>query len=151
MTYEMLLNVTKGYLTGDNALPSDEDVVLQLLNSALTTVATRAESMHLMTLSTTDDVLRAGSGDYLIRKPLLPEDMEDEVDIDEELTFAVARLMASYISREKGGIHAKEAGRVILDYNGSVYELIEKMRLEAIHQGIEDKCTPSMPSTEFTL
>jgi len=146
----MLQNLTKGLLTGDNALPADPDVLLGLLKYALTTVATKADSLHLMTLSTTADILRLSQGDYLIRNPILPEDDIDEIDIDEELVPAVARYLASYISSEKGGIHVKAADRIILDYNAKTYEILEQMELEADEAGIRD-LDYNPGSTEWTL
>lgn len=132
----MLKSLTAGLLTGDNVLPTDEAVLQSLVGYALTTVATQADSLHLMTLSTTADVLRLAQGDYLIRVPLLPEDDVDVVDIDEELAPAVSRYVASYLSRDKGGIHVNAAKRIILDYNSKTYEIIDQMELEAIAEGV---------------
>ncbi len=150
MTYTMLKNLTTGLLTGDNVLPSDEEVMLGLLQYALTTTAMKADSLHLMTLSTTANVLRLAQGDYLIRNPELPVDDEDEIDIDDELIFAVSRFIASYLSREKGGIHVQAADRIILDYNAKTYEITEQMQLEADKVGVADICyIPE--TTEWTL
>lgn len=150
MTYAMLKNLTSGLLVGDNVLPADEEVLLGLLKYALTTTAMKADSLHLMTLSTTANVLRLAQGDYLIRNPELPEDDEDEIDIDDELIFAVSRYIASYLSREKGGIHVQAANRIILDYNAKTYEIIEQMELEAEQEDVEElSYTP--PSTEWVL
>lgn len=150
MTYEGLKYLTTGLLTGDNVLPGDADVLLGLLKYALTTTAMKADSLHLMTLSTTADVLRLAQGDYLIRMPELPEDDEDEIDIDEELIFAVARYMASYISSKKGGIHVQAADRIILDYNAKTYEITEQMQLESEQIGAAEICYTA-PDSEWTL
>jgi len=150
MTYSMLKNLTSGLLTGDNVLPSDEEVMIGLLQYALTTTAMKADSLHLMTLSTTANVLRLAQGDYLIRNPELPVDDEDEIDIDDELIFAVSRFIASYLSREKGGIHVQAADRIILDYNAKTYEITEQMQLEADKVGVTDICY-APESTEWTL
>lgn len=150
MTYGRLKSLISGLLVGDNLLPNDPNVLKELVAYALLTVANKADSLHLMTLSTTDDVLRLAQGDYLIRMPITPSLDDDLLDIDEELAPAVARFIASYISREKGGIHAEAANRIILDYNAKTYEIIEQMQLEAYAAGVADRCyTPS--STEFTL
>lgn len=149
MTYGMFKSITTGLLTGDNVLPNDADVMKGMINYALTTVAMQAESLHLMTLSTTANVLRLAQGDYLIRTPELPDFDEDIVDIDEELTFAVARYVASYVSRDKGGIHVNAADRIIKDYNAKTYEIIEQMQLEAAEEGLLDTCDTS--STEWSL
>lgn len=150
MTYEMLKNLTSGLLVGDNVLPKDAEVLKGLLQYALTTVATQADSLHLMTLSTTANVLRLAQGDYLIRMPELPEDNEDMIDIDEELMFAVARYIASYISKDKGGIHVNAADRIIKDYNAKTYEIIQAMGAETHEAGVADICY-SAPDSEWTL
>ena len=150
MTYATLKNVTVGLLIGDNKLPNDDDVVKGLLQYALTTVAMQADSLHLMTLSTTANVLRLAQGDYLIRMPELPVLDTDLIDIDEELTFAVARYIASYVSKEKGGIHVNAADRIIKDYNAKTYEITEQMQAEALAAGVDDLCTMTT-TTEFVL
>ena len=150
MTYKMLRNVTTGLLTGDNTLPIDEEVLQGLVRYAMTTVATRADSLHLMTLSTTENILRISQGDYLIRMPIVPEFDEDILDIDEELAFAVARLLASYVSATKGGIHVDAANRIILDFNSKTWEIFEQMVLESVEADVDDLCY-SAPSTEWTL
>jgi len=160
MTYGVLKAITTGLLTGDNVLPTGEGVLEGLVEYALTTVAMQADSLHLMTLSTTAGVLRLAQGDYLIRRPVAPitvtaavdalavdATVEDTtaakaadtlatinqlIDIDEELTFAVARYVASYVSREKGGIHIQAAERVILDYNAKTWEILDQMLPEAL-------------------
>ena len=150
MTYGMLKNITSGLLTGDNVLPTDDGTMLGLLSYALTTTAERADSLHLMTLSTTANILRLAQGDYLIRVPELPENDEDMIDIDEELMFAVARLLASYISAEKGGIHMNEYKRIILNYNAKTWEINDHMQAELSKTDVDDLCY-SAPSTEWSL
>lgn len=150
MTYGVLKAITTGLLTGDNVLPTGEGVLEGLVEYALTTVAMQADSLHLMTLSTTADVLRLAQGDYLIRRPISPALDTDLLDIDEELSFAVARYVASYVSREKGGIHVQAADRIVKDYNAKTWEITEQMQVEAYGAGVADPdYTPG--STEFTL
>lgn len=140
MTYKVFKSITTGLLTGDNVLPADVEVLQGLVQYALTTVATQADSLHLMTLSTTANVLRLSQGDYLIRIPEIPELDTDVMDIDEELNFAVARYLASYISRDKGGIHVNAADRIIKDYNAKTYEITDQMEAEALAEGLLDAC-----------
>ena len=104
-----------------------------------------------MTLSTTANVLRLAQGDYLIRMPEAPIFESDIMDIDEELTFAVSRYVASYLSSTKGGIHVQAADRIILDYNAKTYEITEQMQLEAYEEGVADTCYVPITSTEWTL
>ena len=129
MTYARLKSLLSGLLIGDNVMPKEDDSLLGLLQYALTTVATKADSLHLMTLDVNSNVLRMAKGDYLIRYPELPEDEEDHIDIDEELVFAVARYMASYMSKAKGGIHVQAADRIIMDYNAKTYEALDQAAL----------------------
>lgn len=150
MTYGTFKSITTGLLTGDNVLPDDAAVLQGLVTYALTTVAMKADSLHLMTLSTTANVLRLAQGDYLIRMPELPTLDEDIMDIDEELTFAVARYLSSYLSRDKGGIHVNAADRIILDYNAKTYEITEQMQVEAYEAGVAETCYAA-PTTEWTL
>lgn len=148
MTYKVFKSITTGLLTGDNVLPADAEVLQGLVQYALTTVATQADSLHLMTLSTTANVLRLSQGDYLIRIPEIPELDTDVMDIDEELNFAVARYLASYISRDKGGIHVNAAERIIKDYNAKTYEITDQMEAEALAEGLLDACPTT---TEWAL
>ena len=150
MTYGTLKSLTSGLLTGDNVLPKDEAALQGLVQYALTTVAMQADSLHLMTLSTTADVLRLAQGDYLIRMPVAPVFDEDLIDIDEELTFAIARYIASFVSRDKGGIHVQAANRIILDYNAKTYEITDQMQVEAAEAGVADLAVSAV-STEWTL
>jgi len=127
MTYGQLKSITTGILIGDNVLPKDEDVMLGLVGMALMAVANRAESLHLMTLDTTDNVLRMANGDYYIRIPNTPEDEVDIMDMEDELLYAVSRYLASYLSKSKGGIHVNEATRIILNFNAKTYDILDTM------------------------
>ena len=136
MTYDELKNITSGLLFGDVALPQDEDVLKGLVKYALTTVATQADSMRLMTLDDTQPILRLARGSYYVRVPNTPEDGVDLVDIDDELIFAVARYIASYVSKGKGGIHVNAADRIIKDYNAKVSELTDEYTYEDEETGV---------------
>lgn len=147
MTFSMFKKLTAGLLVGDNLLPEDDEVVSELISYALKTVATQADSLHLMTLSTTDNILRLAQGDYLVRVPVAPAFDEDTIDIDEELIPAVARYVASMVSREKGGIHVNAADRLIKDYNAKTWEILEQMQLEAEQLGVADTCATPYDTT----
>lgn len=139
MTYLQLKSITTALLTGDNKLPTDADVLHGMVSYALTTVAMKADSLHLMTLSTDGDILRLGSGDYVIRRPAVPVLDTDVTDIDEELNYAVARYLAGMVSKEKGAIHNAAAERIILDYNAKTYEIIDQMQQEAYLADLKDQ------------
>jgi len=129
LTYKVLKNVTTGLLYGDTILPEDDDVLNGLVGYALTTIAMKTDSLHLMTLNAQGDILRLAQGDYMIRVPVTPVLDNDYIDIDEELVPAVARLLASYVSTTKGGIHVNAADRIMLDYNAKTSELIESFKI----------------------
>ena len=128
MTYKRLKSVTSGLLTGDTLLPRDPDELLGLLEMAFDEIVTHAEALRLLTLNKDSNVARLGSGNYLLRYPNLPETDEDELDLDNELGFPVARLLASYVSAKKQQLHYSEAKRLIRNYNSKIYEILETMQ-----------------------
>ena len=76
------------------------------------------------------DILRLAAGKKVIRKPDLPENDSDELDIDDDLGYVCASLIASYISSDKGAIHMNRAKAGIVDYNAKVTEIIESLELQ---------------------
>lgn len=128
MTYGRLKATTTGLLTGDNVLSNDPEVLLGLLEMAFNDTVTHADALHLMTLNKDNDVARLANGPFLMRYPALPTRDEDDMDIDNELCFPIARFLASYISSEKARVHFSEAKRLIRDYNGKVYEILESVK-----------------------
>jgi len=139
MRYDIFKKLTQGFLAGDYTIPDDNDVVLALLQGALIETAMRANSVHLMTMSESEETLRLGPGDYLIRMPKLPVDDVDELDIEEELIFVVARLFAASVSAANQALHMQLAERMILDYNGKTYEIIEQMQEEVRKTQLPDR------------
>ena len=131
MTFVKLKNLTKGLLVGDNTLPTDKDVLLALLEDAYDQLITRCESLHLMTMKEEGTIYRMATGTHFMRVPELPIDDNDTLDIDNELGFIVARLIAAAISRDKGGIHMNTATRRINDYNQKVYAMLEEIQYDA--------------------
>jgi len=129
MQYKRLLALTKGLLVGDVALPSDQEVLEGLLSYAFYMVSTKAQSLHLMTLHRKKPILRLSEGDFLMRIPDLPQALTDDLDIDEELCYPLARYLASFISKEKGAIHVMSANALINDYNGKVYEIMDAIKV----------------------
>ncbi len=129
MTYKRLQTLITGLLTGDVVLPSDTDVILSLLEMGMSEVATQAEAMHLMTLNRMNKITRLSMGQYTVRTPELPSNDSEELDIDHELCFPLARIIASYLSLNKMEVHVREAKRLIVDYNIKVYEILETVQL----------------------
>lgn len=130
MTYRALKYVCEGLLTGDNKIPKEEDVLKALLGMAYNYIANKCTVMNLMTLDKSADILRLSGGKHMVRKPDLPESDTDELDIDDDLGYVAASLVASYISKEKVGVHQTRADNAIRDYNAKVTEILERLELQ---------------------
>ena len=140
MTYGELKNLTAGLLIGDNNLPKDDSVIKALLSYAFNMISNKAEALRLMTMNSTEDIIRLGPGEYLVRKPNIPALDTDELDIDHELGFAAARYIASMISKEKVAMHQQYGDDEILKYNGKVYQILEKVKEEENKINQEQGC-----------
>ena len=130
MTYGGLKSLITGLLVGDNVIPKDDAVMKSLLSYAFDMIANKAEALRLMTMNSTEEIVRLGPGEYLVRKPNLPEIDTDELDIDHELCFVAARYIAAMLSKEKIKIHQDYGDDGILRYNGKVYQILEKVEIE---------------------
>ncbi len=130
MTYTRFKATASALLTGDNVLPQDSDSLLGLLEMAFNDLVTHADSLHLMTLNRDNELNRIAAGDYVMRTPELPRNDIDELDVDNELCFPLARFVASYVSDKKGTVHFGEARRLINDYNAKVYEILESVKIQ---------------------
>ena len=131
MTYGELKHLTSGLLIGDNVVPKDDNVFKSLLSYAFNMISNKAEALRLMTMNSSEDIIRLGPGEYLVRKPNMPTVDSDELDIDHELGFVAARYIASMISKDKVAIHQQYGDDEILKYNGKVYQILEKVKIEA--------------------
>lgn len=127
MTYIRLKNLTKALLIGDNVLTKDADEMLGLVDYAFDKIANDADALLLFTDSISDRIVRQGPGKLFIRRPELPVYDADELDIDHELGFAVARFIASFVSREKMQFHESEAQKIIRAYNQKVQVFTENL------------------------
>lgn len=130
MTYGGLKSLVTGLLIGDNVIPKDDAVMKSLLSYAFDMIANKAEALRLLTMNNTDDILRMGPGEYLIRTPKIPETDDEELDIDNELCFVAARYIAAMLSKEKIKIHQDYGDDGILRYNGKIYQILEKVEIE---------------------
>lgn len=130
MTYGGLKSLITGLLVGDNVIPKDDAVMKSLLSYAFDMIANKAEALRLLTMNSTEEIVRLGPGEYLVRKPNLPEIDTDELDIDHELCFVAARYIAAMLSKEKIKIHQDYGDDGILRYNGKVYQILEKVEIE---------------------
>ena len=127
MTYARLKSVIRVFLTGDNVLPKDNDDILAALEVAYIQIANQTTALKLLTPNAGTNIIRQGPGNFYIRMPNLPDDDEDTLDVDTELVPAVARLIASYISKDKGPIHLYEAEKLIRDYESKVRAYMDEL------------------------
>jgi hypothetical protein len=129
MTWLRLQSLTEALLAGDNVLPKSVESRLSLLEYALEEVSSVAETLVLYTdkTDTSREKIRRSVYDKnkYIAKANLPTTDEDEIDIDDGLCFAIARLMASFISRDKFQLHEKKAEMIIQRYNAKIYSYRE--------------------------
>ena len=130
MTYGSLKNLVTGLLIGDNVIPKDDAVFKSLLAYAYSMISDKAEALHLLTLNKKDNINRFATGEFLMRNPEMPTEDSSELDIDDELCFAVARYIASMLSKEKTSMHQQYGDDIILKYNGKVYQILENVTKE---------------------
>lgn len=128
MTYADLKTLTKALLTSDFPLPDTESATKALLGMAYNYLVDKCQVLNLQTQDKSEAIQRLGRGDFLVRKPNLPKNDKDELDIDEDLCYAVASLLASYLSDKRVAIHQARADEIIRSYNAKVDEFIESAK-----------------------
>jgi len=123
-------------LAGDHQIPSKTpDAGIVLLEYALSECADLADALLLTRELEQDEPLlgqcqttmnkRHGFDNEIVRHAILPTRDDDEIEIDRDLIFPVARLMASYISKEKMAYHRSKAEELLGRYNAKTYSLRE--------------------------
>ncbi len=128
MTYGQLKNLTRALLIGDNLLSKNNEEVVMLLSYAYDKIAHDADALKLFTAVSVDkQIIRQGPGNIFVRMPVLPVNDSDELDVDDELGYVAARFICSFISREKGGLHMREADNLIRAYNQKVQVFFENL------------------------
>lgn len=132
MTYARLKKLTSALLTGDNRIPKDAEEVQELVRYGLYKVAEKAEALKLLTANSDEEILRMGPGSVYVRMPEIPDTDTDELDIDEDLMFALATYVASFISRDRKSEFERRADKLIILYNIKVNAFIEQKEKEAL-------------------
>ncbi|MCK5848330.1 MAG: hypothetical protein KAH01_03955 [Caldisericia bacterium] len=128
MTYGNLKNLVRALLIGDNTLTKNNDEILVLLEYAFDKTANETDALKLFITDVPENqILRQGPGRQFVRKPALPIADDEELDIDNELCFVVARFIASFVSREKVAVHVAEAQNLIRFYNAKVTTYFETL------------------------
>ena len=131
MTFKDLKHLVGALLTGDVVIPEDDQELMMLLRYAFERIANESDALKLFTVEDPNQrIVRNGPGGLFIRMPKVPEFEEDELDLDEELCFAVARYMCSFVSAEKAQLHAQEANKIINSYNQKVQTFLETLDRE---------------------
>jgi len=128
MTYGQLKSLVRALLIGDNMLTQNDDEIKMLLDYAYERIANEADALKLFTLNENEQpIIRMGPGNIWVRKPALPETDDDELDVDHELAFAVARYICSFVTRERQQLHLMEAKNIINSYNHKVEQFYESI------------------------
>ena len=128
MTYGNLKTLVRALMIGDQTLTKDDAEILVLVEYAFDKIANEADALKLFTTDVISNrILRSGPGRQFVRKPALPVIDTDELDIDNDLSYAAARYICSFISREKNVMHAQEAGNIIRAYNQKVQTYFENI------------------------
>jgi len=123
--YIELKTLTKALLSSDFPLPESDDSIKALLGMAYNYIAEKCQVLNLQTEDKSAVIQRLGRGNFLVRRPELPTSDTDLLDIDHELGYAAASLIASYISEKKMGMHKGTADDIIRSYNAQVDEFVE--------------------------
>ena len=128
MTYLQLKTLVGTLLRGDTEIPPDNEFIM-LLKYGLSEIANDANALKLITAKTEGErILRNGPGNTFIRMPKEPEDDNEELDLDEELCYALARYIAYFLSNTgKAKIHLMEAKNIINKYNQKVDAYFEEL------------------------
>jgi len=133
MRYKTFKTLANALLIHDITLTTDEDELLALLEYALYKVAMGADSQHLLVEDLEHyTILREINEFEYIRKPELPKDEDEELDIDDTLAYAVVRYVCSFVTTAKTraslgpSYHEKAAEDIIRDYNQELYAFKEK-------------------------
>jgi len=138
MTYGRFQEVLSVLLIGDNEAPSGSQLIAAL-EMAYIEVTNKTTPLKLLTTNKDNAILRMGPGDTYLRMPKLPKDATESLDIDSELVPAVARIVASYVSREKVKIHIAMAQEIMRDYENKVLAYMEEMdRRKNVEEGYDD-------------
>lgn len=131
MTFEQLISLTNGLLTGDIQLPSDNKEVFMLYKMAIMNISKMADALRLYTDDPTARITRVGISGAFIRKPKDPEHFDDEIDLDEDLCFAVGHYMASLVSKRNSDRFLNEARKIVNLYNQEVEAFISNAESDA--------------------
>jgi len=131
MIYKDFKHLVEALLIGDTTLTKNDDEIMVLLRYAFERIANEADAMKLFTTENPNErIVRNGPGGLYVRMPKVPEYEEDELDIDEELCFAAARFVCSFVSMQKVELHLREGSKIINSYNQKVQAFFETLEAQ---------------------
>jgi len=140
MIYKDFKHLVEALLIGDTSLTKNDDEIIVLLRYAFERIANEADAMKLFTTENPNErIVRNGPGGLYVRMPKVPEYEEEELDIDEELCFAAARFVCSFVSLQKVDLHLREASKVINSYNQKVQTFFETLEAKQSFPDTEDR------------
>ena len=105
------------------SIPTSNDELIPLVHQNMLNIANRYKVIGLITKSENFRVLRAlGDGNF-IRTPKAPRNDTDKIDMDEELTMAIANHVAGDLasSQLNRNIFKKNARKIVKDYSFKIY------------------------------
>jgi len=133
MKWSRLQALVSALVIGDNVLPKDPESRVALLEYALEEISQKSEVIALEVLGDFTDMAREGLNGVNIRHFSLPYSDDDNIDIDPTLTFAAARLMASYISKDKYAYHRELALEIVKAYTDKIERFRRNESVSAIY------------------
>ncbi|MCK5848725.1 MAG: hypothetical protein KAH01_05960 [Caldisericia bacterium] len=150
MTFKDLKSLVNVLLTGDVVLTENNDELMMLLRYGFERISNEADALKLFTVEEPNQrIVRNGPGGLFVRMPNVPEFEEDELDLDEELCFAVARHMCAFVSTSKSKEHTAEAMKIINSYNQKVTTFFENLVREEERQSSGRDLTPYPGGTVY--
>ena len=116
-------------MIGDTKVPSDS-VLKPLLEEAMLYIANNAHVLGLVTRSKDFTLLRKLNDGYYMRRPTMPSSDGETLDMDHELCFAVANIVAAHLSKRKTEFFMLEAEEIVNQYNFKVYNASDQLEAE---------------------
>jgi len=136
MTYGNFKTTVEAMLGADLVLPEKDEQVIALVGMGLIYIANKATSLKLLTIDGNDKISRRSYDDMLVREAKLPilvdpisQDVYTEeqvnaqlIDIDNDLCYALVRLLVSYVATEEKVIIRNEGVALALigDFNKKI-------------------------------
>ena len=120
MNWTRLQALVEALLSGDHTLVVNEEARVALLAYAYEEVSNLSEVLTNERDGDGVNQVRVTTIGH-VKRPDLPSNGDSAIDVDYGLCFAVARFMASYVSKEKFSIHREAAIEIINTYNRKVY------------------------------